>query len=168
MGMVIIMKSKGFTLTELIAVIAIVGLLAIIATTAVVPYIKKAKESAAQTTYENLLDAAITYAEDKVTIPMSCAIEYEVDDTHSFSKPSSCSLTADNFEVTVSDLISLGYFKDDAENVDKNGKVIVYKYKSKKSKSFLECYNSSGNFIDSSDCYNYDIKAYAKRSLVSN
>ena len=162
------MKKNGFTLTELIAVIAIVGLLIVIATTAVAPWMISSKEQTAEMTLKNLEDAAVTYALDKLFIPDDCAIDYIVDKDHpKFNKPSKCTLAASTFEIQVKSLIDNGYFKDDAKKVDRGDKVIIYKYKTKKPKSALDCYSGS-NFIDKKECYNYDTKAYAKESLVIN
>lgn len=162
------MKKNGFTLTELLAVIAIIGILSTIATFAVAPHLIKSKESALETTLTNLEDSAITYALENLFIPNNCAITYYMSESHAtFDKPSGCTIDTDKLKVQVRTLISEGYFKDDAKIVDRSGYVYIYKYKEKKSKSFLECYNGN-NFIEKDECYNYDTKAFANKSLVTN
>ena len=80
--MVIIMRKNGFTLTELIAVIAIVGMLAIIAITAVAPLMVDSKTETKEMTISNLEDAATTYAMEKLFISNSCAITTLLDESN--------------------------------------------------------------------------------------
>ena len=78
------MNRKGFTLVELLAVIAIMGILSGVAIMAVTRYLNKSKEHAYDTIFNSVKDASINYILDqniKITVtPTSINISDLVDD----------------------------------------------------------------------------------------
>ena len=138
-------KSSGFTLTELLAVIAILAILVLIAAPAVTKYIQNSRKTTNETILNNLEDAAVTYglehSSGSAFIANTCATTS--DNPNGLS--SSCKVN-----VSVQTLINEGFFKDDASRLKKDGNVTIYKYK----------HSSNGKDF-------YDIKAYASTELLN-
>ena len=147
------MKKKGFTLPELIAVIVVVAILAIIAVTNVSKVMIDSREKLKAQSLNQVRDSAASYGMKELFISNNCAINYIVDKDHPISLPSGCSVTT----VKVGDLITKGYFKDDSNNLKKDGEITIYKYKTCNPNP----YNSSDEVC------NYDIKAYVTESLFN-
>ena len=119
------MNNKGFTLVELLAVIVILALLAIVAGVSVSSIMKKATSNTNDIVVKNLEDAALTYGLDKLNIPNSCAIDFELGSIYSLgpNTPASC-IT----KIKVKKLKDEGYFKDDKKICDENKEISIYKY----------------------------------------
>ncbi len=118
------MKNKGFTLVELVAVVAILGLIALVVYPAVGSVIRNAREE----TYKDQVDVVITAAK-----------EWSVDNATKLSDDGSV------YSLPVSQLIDEGYITNDevkdprnsSENL--NGNVEI-KYNSE-TKSYVYTYN---------------------------
>lgn len=95
------MNKKGFTLTELLAVIVVLAILIGIASQVSINLIAKSRQKTAEEMEETLKDAAITYYIDCL------------------EKQNSCSKT-----VSVSYLKENGFF-DDSKNICKNEQIII-------------------------------------------
>lgn len=136
---------KGFTLVELLAVIAILAILVLIATPLVTKYIMQASETSKSETLRNVEDAALVYAmehsNDTMFIPSSCATS----DDNPNNLNSNCKKN-----VMVSKLIDDGFYKDDAKKLKRDGIITIYKYK----------YNKDGKEI-------YDLKAYVPEDIYN-
>ena len=157
------MKNKGFTLSELLAVIAILSILILVASVSIVTIVNNSKNKTNEETLKNLKDAAETFALEKAFIPSSCAIDYTIDDSKSYSK-SGCEMITLNdlnnldsslpstkllgaIKLKVQSLINNQYFSDTAGVVKSDGYVIIYKY-----------VTSNGN---------YEIKSFASSNLLA-
>lgn len=141
------MKNKGFSLPELLGVIAILAVLILMASTNIFGILGKSKEQLNNESLKALKDAAISYALENKNIPSNCAVESEVTDT--FNPP--CSIDPEYFKVKIEDLINQDYFQDPSGNVKRNGEVIVYKYK----------------YVNDKGIVQYDIKAYVSESVLN-
>ena len=72
------MNKKGFTLTELLAVIVILGLITIIATTSIMGALNNAKEKMLEDKKNNIITAAINYVQNNnVSLNSSDCIKIE-------------------------------------------------------------------------------------------
>lgn len=136
---------KGFTLVELLAVIAILAILVLIATPLVTKYIMQASETSKSKTLRNVEDAALVYAmehsNNSMFIPNDCATS----DDNPNNLNSNCKKN-----VMVSELIDKGFYKDDAKRLKRDGIITIYKYKS-----------TNGVKV------NYDLKAYVPESIYN-
>ena len=92
------MKSKGFTLVEIMAVIAILAILIGIAVPNMVSLSARNKNKMFCTKVQNIESVAQQYAEDN------------------FSKIETAYNSGTTFEISVKELIDLGYFKKEDEN----------------------------------------------------
>ena len=158
--------SKGFTLVELLGVIAILTVLILIAVPVVTKYVNNARVFSNEKILAQAEDSAINYGIENsklladnpksTFITNGCAINYILDSSNYTNIQAKCKKT-----VSINTLINEGYYKDDASKLKKDGVVIIYKYKGDK-KTTTECQSSSEDY-----CYNYEIKAYADKSLLN-
>ncbi len=122
------MKNKGFTLVEVIAVIAIIGLLVVIATSSVSKYLTSSRESVKESSLKDAQDAALSYALT-LFIPDSCAYtgSKSIDESNysSYTLPTGCTKQT----ITVQELIDKQYFKDNGNLLKRSGQIIIYKHK---------------------------------------
>ena len=159
-------NNKGFTLAELLAVIAIITILALISTPLIVNYINKARNFTNDAIIKQAEDSAISYANENsrlladnpksTFILNSCAINYELDDTNYNNIQSTCKK-----EVSIKTLIDEGYLKDDANKLKRSGIVLIYKYNGNK-KTTSECASSEND-----SCYNFEVKVFVSKSLLN-
>ena len=103
------MKKKGFTLIELIVVIAIIGVLAAILVPAMLGYVRKSKITTANTTAKSIYNAYNTAIVDYDTIDESTGLS---DSTYSL-KGASIAAATSGFDKCV-----YGYFTDIAKVKD--------------------------------------------------
>ena len=150
------MKSKGFTLVEILAVIAILGILITIATSSVLRYVNDSRKSATQTSFKEVEDAALSYGL-KLFIPNSCAIgsiakkEADVPNTRDCPRNT----------VKVSELINQNLLKDTSNVLNKDKSVVLYKQKNLKTghTNISEC-NTKPEYC------NYELKAFVPADVV--
>lgn len=126
------MKSKGFTLVEIIAVVTLLGILAVIATTSVFKYIESSRESAKQTTLKDVEDATVSYGLT-IFIPNSCATPTKVTKKEQLPSSTGCSYT-----IKIQDLINKNFLKDESQILDREAEVYIYKLETKTSKTSYE------------------------------
>ncbi len=134
------MKNKGFTLVEVIAVIAILGILVTFAAPNVFKYIDSSKESTKQQSLKDTEDAAISYGLTQF-IPESCAVSSKV--TKPSDIPSGC-----DYSITIQQLIDKQLLKDNSKVLNRNAKVYIYKLR-------------TTNEIKTS----YEVKAYVSEDI---
>ena len=101
------MKKKGFTLIELIVVIAIIGVLAAILVPAMLGYVRKSKITTANTTAKSIYNAFNTALVDLDTIDASVSF---TDGNHDYEGASFSDSASGNLEKSV-----YGYFSDVAK-----------------------------------------------------
>ena len=105
------LNRKGFTLVELLAVIAVLGIIIGIATMNVISIINKSKNETRKEMIGNLKEAAISYA---------------VDHNYYITKNSTdCFKNNDTCAITVSTLKNNGYFEDNKKYCKESASVTV-------------------------------------------
>ena len=104
------MKKKGFTLIELIVVIAIIGVLAAILVPAMLGYVRKSKITTANTTAKSIYNAYNTALVDMDTTDETPDGTYKADQTTGELKGTDVSGSTAKFDQTV-----YGYFTDIAK-----------------------------------------------------
>ncbi len=114
------MKKNGFTLTELLAVIAVLALLIVIAAPNVLNMLNKQEEKLSEETVKELKDSAISYYSD--TFFKKCRNGFEPTSVNS-TDVAGCTK-----KVTVQELIDGGIFRDEADTCDKTKEILVYYY----------------------------------------
>ena len=150
------MKNKGFTLVEILAVIALLGVLITFATTSVLRYVNDSRKSATQTSFKEVEDAALSYGL-KLFIPNSCAVSNIITKESELSLPSGCSKVT----VKVSELINQNLLKDTSNVLDKSKSVVLYKHKTLKTghTNISDC-NTKPEYC------NYELKAFVPKDVV--
>lgn len=107
------MNSKGFSLVEMLAVVAILGLVIGISTFSVTKVRESSLKKIVETKYNDLIGSAILYGQNNMDL-----------------LDGKCGDDDDCFVVTVKELVNNGYFKTD--EVDSNGeKVVLNNYTNK-------------------------------------
>jgi len=113
-------RKKGFTLVELLAVLGILGILVTLASTSVLTILNKQRETLAKEMQDNMLDAAISYIQDKRITLKKC---------NSSFNPETPDPTESNCYriIKVADIVNSGLIDDNSEYCDRNADIIVYK-----------------------------------------
>ena len=117
------MKNKGFTLVELLAVIAIIAVLATVATSNVFKSIATSKEKELVIARNGLNDAAISYGINNLSISDNCSLS-TIPESFTVTLPSGCQKNL----VTVKVLKDTGFFTDDKTLCAETNQVMIYKY----------------------------------------
>ena len=107
---------------ELLAVIVVLGLLVGIASVNVNSYVKSSNKETLRIAMDNLNDAAVSYAINKLTITDACA--FTTDPTSLDAKMGSCTQNL----VTVKTLKDEGYFTDNKDTCGETSQILMYKY----------------------------------------
>lgn len=109
---------KGFTLTELIAVIAILGILMTVAGVAVFNVIHSSQEELLEEQITGLADTAITYV---------LAEKFYLENCPSTFNPESPATDSCYTLITVADLVQSGFFDNKNDLCDLNKEILVYR-----------------------------------------
>lgn len=113
-------EKNGFTLVELLAVIAILGILISAASISVVGILRRNKEKLQREMEKNLVSAAISYFEEEKTILRKCPSAFTPE--HPTIENQNCYKM-----VSVQELITSGFFTDDSNYCNKDASIIVYR-----------------------------------------
>lgn len=133
------MEKKGFTLVELLVVIAVIGIIMTVATFSVVGILNREKNKLLDEMEKNLKEAAIAYIQSEKIILKSCSTNFNPENPNS-------SETKCYKEILVSEIADSPLFTDDAGYCDRTKKVLVYKY-------------NAGNYTD--------LRGYVKKGTCS-
>lgn len=109
---------KGFTLVELLTVIAILGIVMTLAGTAVFKIMDESQNKLLEEQLEGLKDTAITYVISEKNYLENCSSSFD---------PTNPTDTDCFLKIKVSDLVNSGFFENTNNLCDLNGEVIVYK-----------------------------------------
>ncbi len=129
------MKDKGFTLVELIVVIAILGLLAGLASYSIVSILQRSQNMTSDEMENNLGDAAVTYGLAEIFLE-KCTPGFQIK-ANSLSDPTNPTSSCFR-KVKVSYLKDNGYFNDDGNHCNQDAEVYIYNY--------VEQANGSGEY----------------------
>lgn len=109
---------KGFTLTELIAVIAILGILMTVAGVTVFNVIDSSQKKLLEEQVTGLADTAITYVISEKVYLANCPSKFDPESP----------LTEDCYTlVTVADLVQSGFFENKNDLCELNKEILVYR-----------------------------------------
>ena len=116
------MKKQGFTLVELIAVIAILGILALIATPGIIAIRNNVLERTLETMISTIENAAKDYAMDNLQL-LTRPVGVEINDLDAFkesaeAKQLNSDASKDCTWITVNGLINNGYLKGSTSYVN--------------------------------------------------
>lgn len=111
-------NKKGFTLTELIAVIAILGILMTVAGVAVFGVMGESQNKLLEEQINGLADTAITYVISEKLYLENCPSSFE---------PKSPSYSDCYTEVSVAELVQSGFFENKSDLCDLNKEILVYR-----------------------------------------
>lgn len=114
-------EQKGFTLVEILAVIAILGLVITVATTAILNILGSTDEKMNEQNRNTIIDGALTYAlrELNTEVCSEGFVPKSLDDKDPNNK--NC-LT----KITVKDLEDKAYISDDSMRCDKDAVLLIY------------------------------------------
>lgn len=140
-------SSSGFTLVELLAVIAVLGIVITAATTSVLVILDKARKGISKEMQGSLKDVAITYVIDSAHL-QKCPIQfskdvYEKNDISKLSQNSACAQ-----KILVQELIKAGVFEDKKGYCASTDFVVVYRYNDGTSSEYKA-------YISDNACGNY-------------
>ncbi len=117
------MKKNGFTLVEILAVIAVLGILITIASKSVITIMNREKQKLVNETQKNLESAAIAYIQSERITLTTCNTSFDPQNPKTNER--NCFR-----EIKVNDIIKSGLFTDDQKYCDRESSVLVYRYKS--------------------------------------
>lgn len=117
------MEKKGFTLVELLVVIAVLGVIMSFATFSVVGILNREKNKLLNEMENNLASAAVAYVQSEKIILKNCSTSFNPENPN--PSESRCYK-----EILVSEIADSPLFTDDAGYCDRTKKVVVYKYNS--------------------------------------
>lgn len=136
------MKKNGFTLAELLAVLAVIALLLVMVTPNILNMLNKQEQNLSEETIKELKDSAISYYSNSYF--KKCSNGFEPTSVNS-KDVSGCTR-----KVTVKELKEDGTFRDDGDYCDEAKEVLVYYYTN----------TSNGNdivelraYVDEDACY---------------
>ena len=112
---------KGFTLVELLAVIAILGILLTVSGTAVFAVLNSSQEKLLAEQIKGLEDAAISYAISDGKYLENCPADFD---------PANPSDEDCYMKVSIKELVDIQFFENKNDLCDINSNVIVYQVKS--------------------------------------
>lgn len=149
------MKKKGFTITELLAVLVILAVLIIIGGRSVFKLISDSRKKVNEVTIKSVEDSALSYASKNVFIQDKCAINTLITDSNASSVtfPSGCSKVT----VKIDKLITDGFFTDTKGVCTKSTNVIIYKY-----------YYTYTDSVFNKTEKKYEVKAYVPTSACKS
>lgn len=137
------MKKNGFTLVELLAVIAVLAILILVAAPNVIRMIGKQQDKLTEQALNDLKDAAVSYASANVFLK-ACADGFEPTSVDSTSV-SGCTV-----KISVEELVTKQYFRDDSNHCKHDGYVLVYRYINKKNGNDVDEFRA---YADESSCF---------------
>ena len=142
-----IQKKQGFTLIELIAVIAVLGIIITISAASVSGVMKKAKDKASEEIRANLREAAITYSLSEYKL-QKCSESfskevYENKNITNYSSNTNCAV-----QISVATLKEEGFFEDSKNYCLDTDMVMVYRYKNGENSEYKA-------YVSDTACKNY-------------
>lgn len=120
-------KNNGFTLIELMAVIAILAIVITIAASSIGAIMNNARKKTAEEMQANLKEVAITYAIEEFYL-QKCSVSF----SNAVYKDGNISVLASNAncakKITVNELKNAGLFEDERSYCKSDDFVVVYRY----------------------------------------
>lgn len=136
------MKKNGFTLTELLAVIAILALLLVIATPNILNQLNKQEQKLSEETIKELKDSAVSYYYNSYF--KKCSNGFEPTSVNSKD------VLGCTKKVTVKELKDEGTFRDDGDYCDESKEILVYYYTNTSNGNDI---NELRAYTDNDGCY---------------